>query len=277
MWRAIRAIGYWFGSLFSGIRRSLMGNTAVLAVGYDDAAKQKGQHVQQLTDATVGLKEVAETTRTNLKNVADSIATEEQRLRGAAIAGRQLVQKYNGDVAKVQADPEYQEAATEAQKITAKLESLKSQRDDLEEKLKSLTARIQQNKGLIQTKLREVQAIRNEKKEAIASIEAARQEEAAAKLINGIPDDTSDQLLQEMRSIRSQAEMRSNIQQELAGNAIEASNGKDKFLALAQGTQSHNDFDALIGLTSTPAPKALPHVLQGEVVSIDGVKVVEKV
>lgn len=266
MWRAIRAIGYWFSSLFSGVRRFFMGKTAVLAVGYDDAAKAKGAHVEQLTQATVGLKEVAENKKSRLKELAAQIATEEQRVQGAAILGRQLVVKYNGDAARVQADPDYREAALVVQKSTEKLTTMKAERDRVEGELTSITDRITTNKALIQQKLREVQEIRNEKKEAIASIEAARQEEAAAKLVNGIPDDTSDQLLQEMRSIRQEAEMRSNIQKELAGNALDAVGGKDKFLALAQGTQSNSSFDALIGLSAPKPLPALPQVVQGEVV-----------
>lgn len=273
MWKAMRAFGYWVGSLFSGVRKFFMSKTSVIAVSYDDAANAKAKHVDDLTSATTQLLEVESRKKERLRELSTSIDKQNKRLEGAIILGKRIVSKHNGDTESIQSDPEYREAANESQKITTELSRLKEERNRVEADLKTVSGKVAQNKNLISTKLRELKAIRDEKGEAIASIEAARQEEAAARLINGISEDHSDLLLQEIRGIRKEAELKSSIQQELAGVAIEAA-GEDKFLQLANGTQSNDEFNAMIGLSSNSAPKSLPHVLQAEVLSV---KVSEKV
>ena len=154
--------------------------------------------------------------------------------------------------ADIMADGEviqYQAAFTDAASTLAEKNARIA---DLEADMENLKVSVDQNIAQAQSLAREVEQLRSEKHEAVASIAASQQIDKINEALAGVSSGGADETLQRLRQQRQEAEGRARAATKIAGTDTKLQREKLRQAAIRH-TQSA-DFLNGIGLgTSTPA------------------------
>jgi phage shock protein A len=117
---------------------------------------------------------------------------------------------------------------------------------ELEEDLKTIDTTVSDHKLQLQSLLRDLEQIKQEKHETVAEIITAKEEREIADMVSGISQDRTSEELQELRDIRDEAKATARISREMSG--LDTKRSEEEFLEFAAKSAADSEFDALIGL-----------------------------
>jgi len=244
--RYFRAIGYLFTGRIDDARRTLSTNPAVVKATYDRVIEEKTKRIHQYKDAVGAMIAQEEKKKASLKKLTGEIAKLKKLRDGAAAMARKVVEKYNGDVEAVKKDAEYLKCQSAFKDFSSSLAEKEAHCVELEDDIKEFETNITGHKTQLQSLLREIEKVRQEKHETVADMLTAKEEREISDMLTGISQDRTHEELQEMRDIRDHAKATARVSREMAG--VDAKRSEAEFLEFANQTTADTEFDALIGL-----------------------------
>lgn len=250
--RYFRALGYLFTGKIDAARMTLATNPNVVRATFDQIMREKKTRIQQYKDAVAGMIAQEEKKKVELKRHSDEVARLSKLREGAAAMARKVVDRHGGNIEAVKQDPEYIKCQAAFKDFSSTLEEKEGRIADLESDVKTLQDSIAGHKTQLETLLRDIEKIRQEKEETVADLITAKEEREIADIISGISEDRTSQELQEMRDLRQKSKAAARVSREVAG--IDTKRSEEEFLQYAAQSVSDNEFDKLIGLTQESEP-----------------------
>ncbi|MEQ1826228.1 MAG: hypothetical protein ABL921_09780 [Pirellula sp.] len=252
MFRAIgrffRAIGYLFTGKVNNAADSISNNPTVISATYDKVIQEKKRRLNEYKDAISAMIAQEESKKDKLTTLTDEVQKLEKLRSGAAARAKQLVDKYHGDSNAVKNDPEYVKCQSAFKDFSSTLAEKQKRALELEDDLKQLMANVNGHKSQIQSLMRDLDKIKDEKHDAVADIMSATEERQIADMVNGISNDKTNEELHRLREMRQKASANARISRELAG--MDTKKEEAEFLEYAQRSAADDEFDALIGLSA---------------------------
>lgn len=250
--RLFGAIGYLLVGRIDDARRSFMLKPEVIKSSYDEVIREKQKRLTQYQQAVGQLVAQQEKRKNELKNISNDTARFEKLRAGALAKANELVAKL-----KSQNVPEDQilknTDVITCQKAFADFStSLKNTIDrvaSLEKEIGSNETTIGNNKRELESILRDIKNIENEKHQAVADIISAQQQREIANLLSGISSDKTSDTLKELRDLRDTAKAEATVAQELSGTS--ARQAEEAYAEYAEKNESDSEFTALLGLGNT--------------------------
>lgn len=254
--KLLRAIWLFCTGRFSGAYQTLMGNRYVMEATYDASIEKTKGRIGAMSEAISGLIRTREDKVSEVGRLTNEYKTLQDVKAGALGKARQrmeVLQKQKKTPEQIKQDAEYvrcQTAYNNADKDAAGKDT----------RIKELEAEIERMAGVIATRKAELQtakhnhdALKSEKREAIADVLSAQQEEAIARQLSGLEEDTTDKDLAAARDARKNARAKSQTFAELAGTDAKAT--AQEFADFGRMTTSNSEFDKLMGMDGSVAEK----------------------
>ena len=151
------------------------------------------------------------------------------RTPGEAQGGRrgksaaQVAAKHNGDPEATRKDPEYLKCQTAFKDFSSTLTEKQARAQELEGDIEELLENINRHKTQIQSQMRELEKLGEEKHDAVvATILSAKEEKEIADLMSGISEDRTGEELRELRELRNKAAAGARVSRELGRPRYEA-------------------------------------------------------
>jgi chromosome segregation ATPase len=245
--RLFRAFKYLFTGKVDAAADALSTNPTVISANYDRIVEEKRKRLNQYVDAVGAMIAQEENKKAKLTQLTEEVQKLEKLKSGAAARAKQLVDKYNGDITAVKNDPEYAKCQAAFKDFSSTLAEKQQRANELEEDLKQLVGNVTNHKNQIQSLMRELEKLKEEKHDAVADVLSAREEKQIADMVNGISNDKTSADLQRLREMRQKASASARVSREMAG--LDAKRAETEFLEYAQQATSDDEFDALIGLS----------------------------
>lgn len=249
-----RAVWYLMTFRVDKASETLRMNPGVVSANYDRIIEEKRQRLNQYKDAVSAMIAQEESKKEKLRAVTDEIGKLEKLRAGAAAKAKKLVEQYNGDVEAVKRDPEYIKCQSAFKDFSSTLAEKQNRATEIDEDLKQLVANVSGHKTQIQSLMRDLDKLKEEKHDAVADILSASEERQIADMMTGLSNDRTSEELRELRELRSKSSANARVSRELAG--LDTKRAEAEFMEYAQSTEADDEFDALIGLAKkeTPAP-----------------------
>lgn len=251
MFRAIgrffRSVGYLLTGRVDRARQALSTNPDVVRATYDRVIEEKKNRIQQYKDAVGGMIAQEEKKKSSLKRLTEEVARLKQLRDGAAAMARRVVERHGGDVEAVKADPEYLKCQAAFKDFSSTLVEKEDRCTELENEIKEIVKAVGGHKTQLESLLRDLEKIKQEKHSTVAELITAKEEREIADMISGISKDRTSEELQELRDIRDQARATARVSREMAGT--DAARSEAEFMEYATKSAADNEFDALIGLS----------------------------
>ncbi|MBU6236208.1 MAG: hypothetical protein KGQ51_00175 [Planctomycetes bacterium] len=245
--RFFRAIKYLFTGKIDAAADALSANPTVISANYDRIIQEKKNRLNQYKDAISAMIAQEEAKKAKLTSLTEEIQKLEKLKSGAAARAKQLVDKYNGDSVAIKNDPEYAKCQAAFKDFSSTLAEKQQRANEIDEDLKQLVQNVTGHKNQIQSLMRELDKIKEEKHDAVADVLSATEEKQIADMVNGISNDKTSEELQRLRDMRQKASANARISRELAG--MDSKRAESEFLEYAQKSAADDEFDALIGLS----------------------------
>ena len=242
-----RAVWYLMTFCIDKASESLRMNPGVVSVNYDRIIDDKRAQINQYKDAIASMIAQEESKKQKLKVLTEEVQRLEKLKAGAAAKARQVAEKYSGDAASTHSDPEYQKCQTAFRDFSTTLTEKQARIAELESDIDQLLANVNRHKLQIQTQMRDLEKLGEEKHDAVATILSAREEQQIADLMTGLSQDRTSEELRELRELRNKASANARVSRELAG--LDTKQAEAEFMEFAADSQANDEFDALIGLT----------------------------
>lgn len=242
-----RALGYLLTFRINKAREELDLNPGVMMAGYDNVIEEKRKRLNQYMDAIGAMIAQEESKKDKLRSLTEEISKLEKLKAGAAAKAKALVDKYRGDAVAVKSDPEYARFQNAFKDFSSTLSEKQKRAQELEDDIKNLSTNVNSHKSQIQSLMRELDKLKDEKHDAVADVLSAKEEKQIADLMNGLSTDKTSEELNALRELRSKASAKARVSRELAG--MDAQKAESEFMEYAQQTESDDEFDALIGLS----------------------------
>jgi phage shock protein A len=236
-------------------------NPEVVGLDYDEVIREKARAAQLLKNAVGDLIAQQEMKKQKIEALTREIVELEQEKAGAQALARERVEVLRaqglGDEAILK-DGEVTQYQTAYTDVSSALEEKKSRVGDLEKDVEHLQGAIDQHVAQAQALAREVEKLRSEKHEAIASIAAAQQIDQINEALSGISTGGADDTLARLRRQRAEAEGRARAGTRVAG--VDVNLQREKLRKAAVRYTQNADFLRGIGLevgktAETPAPE----------------------
>lgn len=254
MFRAIskyaRAVWYLVTFRIDKASETLRMNPGVVSANYDRIIREKRGRINQYKDAIGAMVAQEETKKQKLKAVTEEIERLEKLKAGAAGKAQKIAAKHNGDPEATRSDPEYLKCQAAFKDFSSTLTEKQARALELEQDLEELVENVGRHKAQIQTQMRELEKLAEEKHDAVATILSAKEEQEIADLMSGVSEDRTGEELRELRELRQKASAKARVSRELAG--LDTKQAEDEFMDYAAESQANDEFDALIGLTEKP-------------------------
>jgi chromosome segregation ATPase len=229
-------------------------NPDVVRATYDAVIKEKTDRIHQYKDAVAAMIAQAEKKKATLKRITEEV-TKLQKLRdGAAAMARKVVERHQGNPEAVKSDPEYLKCQAAYKDFSSTLAEKEAHCQELEVDLTTIEQTVNGHKTQLQSLMRDLDTVKQEKHEAVADLITAREEKEIADMVSGISQDRTSEELQELREIRAEAKASARVSREMSG--LDTKRSEEEFLDFATKSAADTEFDALIGLTQqaeTPA------------------------
>ncbi len=209
--RYFRALGYLVTGRIDEARRTLATNPAVVQATYDRVLEEKTKRIHQYKEAVGAMIAQVEKKKTALKQLTADVERLTKLREGAAAMARKVVERHNGDIEVVKADPDYQKSQAAYKDFSSTLSEKETHAAELEEDIKQFETNIAGHKTQLQSLLREIEKIREEKHATVAEMLTAKEEKEIADLLTGISTDRTHEELQEMRDVRDQAKATARV------------------------------------------------------------------
>jgi chromosome segregation ATPase len=250
----VRATWYLITFRVDKASESLRMNPGVISANYDRVIEEKRSRLNQYKDAVAAMIAQEESKKNTLRNLTTEIENLEKLRTGAAAKAKKLVEQYNGDTEAVKRDPDYMKCQAAFKDFSSTLAEKRKRAEELDEDLKQLVANVGGHKTQIQSLMRDLEKLKEEKHDAVAEVLSSREEKQIADMMTGLANDRTSEELRELREMRSKARAGSRISRDLAG--MDASRMEADFLEYARASEADDEFDALIGLTEKESPAA---------------------
>ena len=215
MFRAIgryfRALGYLITGRIDAARRTLSENPNVVRATYDHVIEEKKSRIQQYKDAVAGMIAQEEKKSAELKRQSEEVARLQKLMEGAAAMARKVVERHNGNAEAVKTDPEYLKCQAAFKDFSSTLAEKEARCAELEEDIKTLQNSVNGHKTQLQSLLRDLERISQEKHETVADLITAREERELSDMIAGISEDRTSRELEELRDMRQKARAEARV------------------------------------------------------------------
>ncbi|MCO6046451.1 hypothetical protein NG895_21340 [Aeoliella sp. ICT_H6.2] len=244
----VRAVWYLVTFRIDKASETLRMNPGVVSANYDRIIDEKRSRINQYKDAISAMIAQEETKKSKIKGLSDEIEKLEKLKAGAAAKARQVAEKFGGDAEATRNDPEYLKCQTAFKDFSNTLSEKQARVAELEGDVEQLMENINRHKLQIQTQMRELEKLGEEKHDAVASILSAKEEQQIADLMTGLSEDRTSEELRELRELRQKASANARVSRELAG--LDTKQAEAEFMDYASASQANDEFDALIGLTN---------------------------
>ncbi|MCC9608869.1 hypothetical protein LOC68_08105 [Blastopirellula sp. JC732] len=245
----VRAVWYLVTFRIDKASETLRMNPGVISANYDRIIDEKRSRINQYKDAISAMIAQEENKKNKLKTLTEEVEHLEKLKAGAAAKARQVAAKYSGDAEATRNDPEYQKCQTAFRDFSSTLTEKQARIAEIEADLEQLMQNVNGHKLQIQTQLRDLEKLAEEKHDAVATVLSAREEQQIADLMTGLSEDRTSEELRELRELRQKASAKARVSRELAG--LDTKQAEAEFLEFAVNSQANDEFDALIGLTET--------------------------
>jgi chromosome segregation ATPase len=261
MFRAIgrffRAILYSLTGNFDYWAEVWEGTPAAISAKYDAIEREHTVRIQEVKKAVASIMGIQSGKQQRLKSLSVELEKFGRLLSGAmALAQKrvQILQSEGKTPEQIQGDTEYLKCKSAFSDFSSTLEAKKEESSRLHQEVDQHERQLADYEASLQSMVRELQTIRQEKHETVADVQIAKQEKEANDLLAGISQSrTSEERLQ-MQQMRQRIKSEAGISRKLAG--IESQKTEQEFLNYAIANDSGNEFDRIMGL----APKiALPN------------------
>ncbi|MEO0530407.1 MAG: hypothetical protein AAF266_07480 [Planctomycetota bacterium] len=254
MFRAIskytRAVWYLITFRIDKASETLRMNPGVVSANYDRIIHEKRGRINQYKDAISAMIAQEESKKQKLQAVTEEIERLEKLKAGAAAKAQQVAAKHNGDPEATRNDPEYLKCQTAFKDFSNTLTEKQARAQELEADIEELMANVNRHKTQIQSQMRELEKLGEEKHDAVATILSAKEEKEIADLMSGISEDRTGEELRELRELRNKASAGARVSRELAG--LDTKQAENEFMEYAATSVANDEFDKLIGLTAQP-------------------------
>ncbi|MCA9126819.1 MAG: hypothetical protein KDB22_07035 [Planctomycetales bacterium] len=246
-----RAVWYLVTFRVDKASETLRMNPGVISANYDRVIEEKRNRLNQYKDAVSAMIAQEESKKEKLRQVTEEIQKLEQLRSGAAAKAKKLIDKYNGDAVAVKGDPDYLKCQSAFKDFSSTLAEKQQRAAEIDEDLKQLVANVSGHKTQIQSLMRELDKLKEEKHDAVADVLSATEEKQIADMMTGLSNDRTSEELRELREMRQKASAGARISRELAG--MDTKRAEAEFLEYAQSSEADDEFDALIGLSNKEA------------------------
>jgi phage shock protein A len=223
---------------------------------YDRVIEEKTKRIHQYKEAVGAMIAQEEKKKSTLKRITDEVIQLRKLRDGAAAMARKVVERHNGDTEAVKNDPEYLKCQSAFKDFSSTLTEKERHCKELEDDIQEFEKNIAGHKTQLQSLLREIDKVRQEKHETVAEMLTAKEEKEIADMLSGISKDRTNEELQEMRDIRDQSRATARVSREMAG--VDTKRSEAEFLDYATRSEADSEFDALIGLTKKEVETATP-------------------
>lgn len=242
-----RAVWYLMTFRVNKASETLRMNPGVISANYDRVIEEKRSRLTQYKDAVSAMIAQEESKKEKLRGITAEVEKLEKLKSGAAAKAKKLVAKHGGDITAVKGDPDYARCQAAFKDFSSTLAEKQQRATELEEDLKALVTNVTGHKTQIQSLMRELDKLREEKHDAVADVLSASEEKEIADMMTGLSNDRTSEELRELRELRQKASANARISRELAG--MDTQRAEAEFLEYAQTTEADDEFDALIGLS----------------------------
>jgi uncharacterized phage infection (PIP) family protein YhgE len=254
--RYFRAIFYLLTFRIDKASESLRLNPGVMSATYDRIIQEKKGRINQYKDAISAMIAQEEAKKEKLKTLTDDIAKLEKLRAGAAAKAKKIADKYHGDAEATRRDPEYQKCQAAFKDFSSTLAEKQARAEEIEGDLTQLVKNVEGHKVNIQSLMRELDKLGEEKHDTVASVLSAQEEKQIADIMTGLSQDRTSEELRQLRELRQKAAANARVSRELAG--LDTKRAEEDFLEYAQSTESNDEFDALIGLSTRESEPSTP-------------------
>ena len=155
--------------------------------------------------------------KAELKRQSEETARLQQLRDGALVMARSIALRHGGNADAVKQDAEYVKCQSAYKDFSSTLTEKEARCHELEEDIKTLDVSVANDKSQLESLLRELERLQQEKHETVADILTAREEKEVSDLLTGISQDRTSQELQDLRDLRQQARAGARVSRELAG------------------------------------------------------------
>lgn len=249
-----RAVWYLLTFRINKASETLRMNPGVVSANYDRIIEEKRGRINQYKDAISAMIAQEESKKQKLKGVTEEIERLEKLKSGAAAKAQQVAARHNGDPEATRNDPEYQKCQAAFKDFSSTLAEKQTRVGELEADLEALMENVNRHKVQIQSQMRELEKLGEEKHDAVATILSAKEEKEIADLMSGISQDQTGEELRELRELRNKASAGARVSRELAG--LDTKQAENEFMEYASASQANDEFDALIGIANKPTAES---------------------
>lgn len=251
-----RAVWYLMTFRVNKASETLRMNPGVISANYDRVIIEKRNRLNQYKDAVSAMIAQEESKKEKLRSVTSEIEKLEKLRSGAAAKAKSLVEKYNGDIVAVKADPDYVKCQAAFKDFSSTLAEKQQRANEIDEDLKQLVTNVGGHKTQIQSLMRDLEKLKEEKHDAVADVLSASEEKQIADMMTGLSNDRTSEELRELREMRQKASAGARISRELAG--MDTKRAEAEFMEYAQTSEADDEFDALIGLSEKKTAESAP-------------------
>lgn len=260
MFRAVgkwfRAIGYLLTFQIDKASETLRMNPGVMSANYDRIIHDKKSRINQYKDAIAAMIAQEESKKQKVRALTEEITRLEKLKSGAAAKARKVAEKHNGDPEATRNDPEYQKCQAAFKDFSSTLAEKTARVEELEGDLETLMKNVEGHKIQIQSQMRDMEKLKEEKHDAVADVLSASEEQQIADLMTGLSEDRMGEELQELRELRQKASAGARMSRELAG--LDVKRAEEEFIEFAQTSEANDEFDQLIGLSESEGEDESP-------------------
>ncbi len=246
MGKYVQAVFYLVTFRIDKASETLRMNPGVMSANYDRIIDEKRSRINQYKDAIAAMIAQEETKKQKVKKLTEEIEKLEKLKSGAAAKARKVAQQHNGDVAATKADAEYRKCQSAYKDFTSTLAEKEKRVAELENDIEELIKNVAGHKTNIQSQMRDLEKLGEEKQEAVASVLSATEEKQIADIMTGLSEDRTSEELRELRELRGKASAEARMSREMAG--LDTKRAEEEFLEFAQASEANDEFDQLIGL-----------------------------
>lgn len=252
----VRAVWYLMTFRVDKASETLRMNPGVISANYDRILKEKKARLSQYKDAISAMVAQEETKKQKLRGINEEIERLQKLKAGAAGKAKQLAAKHNNDPVATKNDPEFMRCQAAFQDFSSTLDEKQERAAELEGDLELLIKNVSGHQTQIQSLMRDLEKLQEEKHEAVADVLSAREEEQIADMMTGLSNDRTSEELRELRELRQKAGAKARVSRELAG--LDTKRAEADFMEYAQNSSANDEFDALIGLSDAAPEKETP-------------------
>ena len=237
-----RAVWYLLTFRAGKASESLQSNPGVVSAAYDQVIGEKRERLRQYKDAVSSMVAQEELKRGKLRELTGEIERLEKVRAGAASMAKGIVDKGVPDPSK---DPDYIRHRSAYTDFSSTLREKRHRAAELDKDIKHLESGIAGHKVNLQSLMREIEKIKEEKHDTVAEIISASEEQQVADIISGISLSKASEELAELREIRAKASASARVSRSMA--SLDTARDEAEYRAHTLSRREMDEFDILVG------------------------------